>query len=180
MIVLTFLIFNNISFAQSNHNLSKTEIDSVLSYQFDSALKIDTISSLTGHTKFYKKLGFIKFRTGKGFSYNYKVICDDTLYMVGYFNKKVKKSRYEVFHYNYYYINNKLYKYETVENWENRDNDSVSLKHKVLIYLNGSNIIDKVIDIRDNYKHSKIDIDTIVDNSVKELNNYKEIKKLNR
>ena len=166
LISILFFVFNNFTIAQTLDRLNKTEIDSLLRLQVQNSNKIDTLFSLTGFTKFYNKLGFIKIRTGTGFSDNYKVICNEKLYMALNFSKKVKKKRYEIYIYKYFYIDNKLYKYESTEVWEDRNDNSESFKHNVVIYFNNNEVIDSEVDIRDRYKYSKININTIIENSI--------------
>jgi len=59
-----------------------------------------------------------------------------------------------------------LHKYVKTEYWEDRSDNIQNLRHKIVYYLNDGIVIDKVLDIRDNYNYSKINMKKVVEQSI--------------
>ena len=109
-------VSENLSIAQSHEFLNRQEIDSLLNLQIQDTSKVDTLLSLGGYAKQYKKLlGFINIRTGTGYSNKCEVISNNNLFSYSSFFKKVTKKRYKTSIDEYFYVNNKLYKYVIIE-----------------------------------------------------------------
>ncbi|MBI9059882.1 MAG: hypothetical protein JEZ01_19110 [Labilibaculum sp.] len=155
-------------FAQSYGNLTKIKIDSILDSQILEQNKIDTTFSLVGRTKFYeKKLGFIKVRSGQGISSDDRIFSNKNLHMALYSSTKLKRKRSENYIYRYFFINGSFVKYEAVEYWTIKSDNTDKLRHRIVLYFNDKEVIEKVLDIRDDFKLSKINIPNILEQSIK-------------
>jgi hypothetical protein len=148
--------------------MSKTEIDSVLNSELNNQNKNDTLFSLVSQTKFYKRiLGFIYLKTGEGISFNYTVLVNNKLFMYCEYSKKFKKKEIEEYDYEYYFIKNKLVKYETTRELKRKSKEEWKAKHKIDLYFNGNKVIDKCLKINDNYNFSKISLELIFQEAAK-------------
>ena len=170
IVILLLTTGFNYSSAQTVKKYSKTEIDSILQSKVQGQYKIDTLFSIDGgETKFYKKIGFIKIRTGKGISNPMKILVDGKLYLAIETHSKIKKKRTENYTDKYYFIDNRLVKFETSENWRNKTEKSWTTKHKVILYFYENEVIDSTSAINDNYKFSEKDNDWIFRQTLKIL-----------
>lgn len=171
--IIVFLLlttgFNYVS-AQTVKKYLKTEIDSILKIKVQRQNKIDTLFSVDGgETKFYKRIGFIKIRTGKGISNPMKILVDGKLYLAIETHSKIKKKRITNYTDKYYFIDNRLVKFETSEYWRNKIENSWTTKHKVILYFYENEVIDRTSEINDNYKFSKKDNEWIFRQALKIL-----------
>jgi len=169
-IVLFFVVMSvsiNLTIAQSSDYFTKQQIDTILNLQIQDTSQVDTLWQLSGYAERYKKLlGFIKIRIGTGSSNTFDIISNNKLHLHSHFFKKVTRKKYETFLYEYFYIDNKLHKYVKTEYWEDRSDNIQNLRHKIVYYLNDGIVIDKVLDIRDNYNYSKINMKKVVEQSI--------------
>ena len=148
--------------AQTTKTLSKAEIDSVLNSQLNNQNKIDTLFSLDRQTKFYKKIfGFIRIKTGEGFTLDYTVFVNNKLFMYCEYSKKFNKRKIEEYDYEFYFIENRFVKYERLRILKKNNEKECKTIHKIDLYINGNEVIDKYEEINDNYNFAKINLEKV-------------------
>ena len=155
--------------------LKKCECDNVLTKEIGS---IDNVCYSTfnhGHVKFYKKFLGLNIRYGQGRYSTENHIFENEIFFYNNSAIRVKKNKNHHEIENYYYLENKLVKFEKFFFWSDKNGENNILDHKITVYVESKKIIKLESEINDNYKFSEKEFDRVLDNSVKRLKKIKEL-----